>query len=200
MKSIRFIAAIMFFAAAFAIPAFAQATTASGATVVYINSAAFGDEKTGITRYVTAAKSLETEFAPRLKELETMTNQYNALVKELQTLQQQAQNGTPVKQDTIGAKADQAEKLKRELAFKQQEAQAAYQKRQEQILGPIIVDIMDKALQDYATSKGYAMVFDVAKDQNGMLVWADFKKADVTADFIKFCNARPASATTTAPK
>jgi Skp family chaperone for outer membrane proteins len=199
MKSIRSIAAVLFFAVLFSISAFAQtgATTAGGAKVAVVDTSAFADDKAGITKFNTALKSLDTEFQPRRTELQNMTNQFNTLVKDLDTL---SKSTAPVAPPTIQAKRDQAENLQKDIKRKQEDAQAAFTKRQEQVLGPIYNDI-GKAISDYAKQKGYTMIFDLSKDQNQMLIYADLASTDITVDFIKFYNARPAgTASTATPK
>jgi hypothetical protein len=59
-----------------------------------------------------------------------------------------------------------------------------------------------KAINDYATQKGYALMLDLAKMADaGMVLSMDASKIDVTKDFIAFYNARPAgTATTATPK
>lgn len=202
MKSIRLMAAALFFAALFvaAPAAFAQtagATTASGARVAVVDTSAFADDKAGITRFNSALKTLDTEFAPRREELRRLTEQFNGLVKDLDAA---SKSTAPIDPKTLDAKRDQAENLQKDIKRKQEDAQLAYQKRQEVVLGPIYNDI-GKAIADYAKQKGYALIFDLSKDQNQMLVWANMDQADITADFIKFYNARPAgTATTAAPR
>ena len=197
MKSIRSIAALMFFAVLFSVSAFAQAgaTTAGGDKVAVVDTSAFADEKAGIVRFNTALKTLDTEFQPRRTELQNMTNQFNGLVKDLEV---QSKPGTvPVSQQAIDAKRDQAENLQKEIKRKQEDAQAAFNKRQGEVLGPIYNDI-GKAISDYAKQKGYALIIDLSKDQNQMVVYTDLAKTDITLDFIKFYNARPAGTATTA--
>lgn len=105
MRIFRMIAASTFLAAITALSAFAQGgtTPARPATtparpaasapananvpeskIAFINTEAFGDEKVGITRYVTAIKSLEKEFQPRQTELTTMNTRLKSLADEIQ--------------------------------------------------------------------------------------------------------------------
>lgn len=201
MKSIRSIAAIMFFAVLFAVPAFAQTATPAQNTskITLINSALFDDEKAGITKYVQAFKSLETEFAPRRTELQGMQTKLQGIVKELENLQKTAgQAGSPVSAQTLTDKQTEGENLQREMKFKQEQANAAFQRRFEAVIGPIQNDI-GKAIREYAKQKGFLMVFDASKDEKAMILWADMDVVDSTADFIKFYNARPAGTAATTP-
>lgn len=196
MKSIRSIAAVLFFAALFSVSAFAQtgATAPSGARYAVVDTSAFADDKAGITRFNTALKTLDTEFQPRRTELQNITNQFNTLVKDLETLRSST---APVAPTTVSAKQEQAETLQKEIKRKQEDAQAAFARRQEQVLGPIYNDI-GKAIGEYAKQKGYALIIDLSKDQNQMVVYTDLAQTDITTDFIKFYNARPAGTATTA--
>ena len=192
MKSIRTIAAALFFAVLFSVSALAQTSP----KYAVVDTAAFADEKAGITKFNTALKSLDAEFQPRRAELQKMTDQFNALVKELDTL---SKSTAPVAPATIDKKRDDAENLQKEIKRKQEDAQAAFTRRQEVLLGPIYQDI-GKAIGEYAKQKGYAMIFDLSKDQGQMVIYTDSSQ-DITADFVKFYNARPAgTASTTAPK
>jgi len=66
-----------------------------------------------------------------------------------------------------------------------------------QLVDPINQDIV-KALNEYARSKGYAVILDGAKlEQSGVLLGFD-DKYDVTKDFIVFYNGRTGGAATTA--
>lgn len=206
MKFIRLTAAMLFLAAFSAVPSFAQTagaaatpTVSTTVRIAVIDTGAFGDEKQGIAKYITAAKQLDTTFAPRRTELQTMTTQYQNLVKELETLSKPTP-GSPVSPQSVNAKREQAEKLQRDIEYKQKEAQAAYQAESGKTIGPLFVDI-GKAIQEYAKQKGYTVVLDLAKmADNGMLLAVD-QTADVTADFIKFYNQRPAgTASAATPK
>ncbi len=198
MKSIRTIAVGLFFAALFSVSAYAQtgATTAAGDKVVVVDTSAFADDKAGITKFNTALKALDAEFQPRRAELQKMTDQFNTLVKDLDT-----QSKMPaVDPKSLDAKRSQAEVLQTEIKRKTEDAQAAFTRRQQELLGPIYNDI-GKAMGDYAVQKGYAMIIDLSKDQNQMVVYTNLAKTDITADFIKFYNARPAgTASTGVPK
>lgn len=207
MKTFRLVAASFIFAAIFAVSAFAQTTGApaqAGQTkiVVIDTGAFFGDDKGvgGITKYVNAMKTLETEFTPVQKELETMQTRLQTMAGEIEKMRNPPQ-GVPVNTGSLQTKIDEAQNLDRDLKRKQEDAKARYEKRQSQVMGPVMQDIY-KAMQDFATKNGYAMIFDAAQLDNQRLVLAfDPAKADVTKDFITFYNARPAgTATAAAPK
>ncbi|MGB7201668.1 MAG: OmpH family outer membrane protein [Pyrinomonadaceae bacterium] len=190
------------FAAVFAVSSFAQnggaAQPAGPLKIGIINTFAFGDEKAGITKYINALKAINTEFTPTQTELDTMNTRLSNLAKEIQVFRDQATAGrVPIDEKTVQAKVDEAEKLQRDLKFKQEDAKARYEKRQQAVIGPVMQDI-GKALQDFAKQKGFTLLLDIAKDEAGLLLAIGDEKIDVTKDFIIFYNARPSATATTA--
>ncbi|MGC2235560.1 MAG: OmpH family outer membrane protein [Pyrinomonadaceae bacterium] len=198
MKTFRLFAATLFIAAIFAVSAFAQTAGKIG----LINTGAFEDDKAGITKFITGRKSLDAEFKKDFDDLTTIANRIQALEKELTTIQGQlnAQGGVPVNKDALQAsfntKNDEYAKLGREFKFKQDDAKARYERREQVVLGPILLDI-GKAMQDYQKAKAFTLLLDATKLYNAgvLLAWED--ASDVTTDFIKFYNARPATAVNT---
>lgn len=205
MKMIRLFAVSVFFAAILSVSVFAQTSPAQPASgkIAVINTYLFGDEKAGITKYISAVNALNTEFKPLDTELQTLVARYQTLSKEIQTLRDQAtaNNGkVPIDEKAAQAKVDEAEKLERDIKFKQEDAKAKFEKRQQTVLGPIMQDIY-KAVQEFSKQKGYMMILDIGKMADADIVMALDEKADVTKDFITFYNARPATtATTSTPK
>ena len=165
--------------------------------IAVINSYAFGDEKAGITKYVIALQSLKKEFSTVETELKNMGSRLDQLGREIQAAQEQVRRGVAVDEKSIQVKVDEAEKLQRELKFKQEDARAQFDRRQQGQMGPIMRDI-GNGLREFAKLKGFTLIFDVSKDDTGFLIAVGDEKADVTKDFIAYYNARPANAT--APK
>ena len=94
---------------------------------------------------------------------------------------------------TIQAKQDQAEQLKRDIERKQQDAQAAVEKRQREVLGPLQEDVFN-ALQSYAQARGIAIVIDM--NRVPVLFVAD--SVDITRDFItEYNRTHPATTAST---
>lgn len=196
MRILRFTAVSLFLAAIFAVSAFAQAATTG--KIGLVNTLAF-DDKAGITKYINVLNSLETEFKPKNDELNTLITKYQALQKELQNYQNLAASNKPVPiaAADIQKKADDLEKLGRDIKFKQEDAKAQYQRRYQTVVGPIYADIM-KAMQEFTKQKGYAVILDGAKlEESGILIGFD-DKFDITKEFITFYNARPATTASTA--
>ncbi|RMF98730.1 MAG: OmpH family outer membrane protein [Acidobacteria bacterium] len=198
MKKHALILSIAIFTMFLTLPAFPQAS--GGMKIAVINTLAFDDEKAGILKYVNALNTLEREFQPTKTELQTLANKIETLTKEYNSLLEQAnKQNSPVSQQTIQAKREEIEKLQREAKFKQEDASARYQSRYQAVVGPVLQDIM-KAMQDYAKQKGYALIFDAAKlDEGNLILAVGDVSIDVTKDFITFYNARQSTTSTTAP-
>ena len=83
---------------------------------------------------------------------------------------------------------------------KEEDVKQAVGKRSQVLLDPIRQDIF-KVMQDFASQKGYPLIFDLAKmDETNIILAIGDPKVDVTKEFITFYNARPATAATTATK
>lgn len=194
MKRIYTIAAGLFFAAVFSVSVSAQATNLK---VVVIDTRFF-DGKDGIVKYTNAMTALESEFKPMDTELQALVTKYQNLAKELKVLQDQIAAGTvPVNQQTAQAKADEYQNLEIQIKRKQEDGKSRFEKRQPQVLGPILQDI-GKAMQEFATAKGYDLILDGSKLDQQQILLVMSPKSDVTKEFITFFNARPATAATAA--
>ncbi len=199
MKLFRLTVFIFIITAIFAVSVFAQ-TTQTGKVAV-INTSAFDNDKTGIIKYFNAMDSVDKEFATVTTQLQALATKSENLRKEIQTLQDQVQKNpaVPIKPETVAAKVDEYEKLGREIKFKQEEAKASYDRRRQVVMGPVLLDI-GKAMDEFAVQKGYALILDSSKlDQAGVILALN-KTADVTDEFIKFYNARPAGSATAKPE
>ncbi len=207
MRIFRLTAATLFIAAMAAVPAFAQRTGAttqpaapaqSGAAanipapkIAVVNSRMFGAEKGGITRFVAAYNSLNREFNPRRTELQSLEAKIKAVADEIT----KTQSVEPP--EATRRRQEEGQRLERELKFKQEEAEAAYQKRYEEVVMPISRDI-GNAVIAFAKQRGITMVFDMAKIADGVL-HVDIT-TDITAAFIADYNSKnPATASTAAP-
>ena len=204
MKIIRAIAAVAFFAAISAVSVVAQpkpTTTPAPATtgsatgnvpdtkLALVDTDQFLDEKAGIVRLVTAAKKVENEFLPRRTELQTLQAQIDKLTADLQKAAPvQDQKVSAQQQDTIDSK-------KRELTRKTEDAQTQYQKRLQEMLGPVYDDI-GKALDAYAKAHGITLILDVTKIQ-GIVSAAE--SLDITKAFITEFNSKNPATTAATP-
>jgi Skp family chaperone for outer membrane proteins len=173
----------------------AQPATAPPTKIGIANSSAFMDEKTGIVRLINSVKALNTEFGPLTTELQGMSKRLDTLAKEVESLRTQTTNGVPVDEKALQAKYDEAEKLQRDLKFKQEDAQRRFEKRRQTLVGPVMDDV-GKALNEFAKQNHYTLIFDIAKDDVGLLVAVGDDKVNVTKDFITYYNAKPIPPTT----
>ncbi len=208
MRNFRILAAAIMLAAIFAVSVSAQTRPAAGTArpaapqqtapaapagpvpdtkIAYINTEAFGDEKAGITRYVTAVKALEREFQPRQAELNTMQTRIKAIADEITKLS----GSTVVDPKTIQAKQDEGERLQRDLKYKKEQADADFSKRYEEVVSPISQDI-GNALTQFATQRGITMIIDISKLAPAILTAN--KNMDVTQAFIAEYNSKPTTA------
>lgn len=199
MKISRAMAAIAFFAAVSASSAFAQpkptATSAGTAPVqsanlpetkiALVDTDEFLNEKSGIVRLVTAAKAVEGEFQPRRSALQTLQTQIDKMTADLQ-------KAAPVQDPKVSAQQQDAiDQKKKELQRQGEDAQAAYQKRLQEKLGPVYDDI-GKALDVYAKAHGITLILDVTKIQG---IVSASESLDITKSFISEFNSKnPATA------
>lgn len=198
MKTLRFTVVGLLFTFVFAVSAFAQA--ASDGKLGLIDTRFFDNGKEGITKYTAAMDSLENEFKADNAALQTMATKLQTLEKEITTLRDQlSKPNTPIKPEAVNAKIEEYEKLGREFKFKQEDAKVRYERREPVVMGAVRQDI-GKALQEFAKQKGYTIILDIAKIADAGLILAMDDKANLTQEFIKYYNARPATAGTSAAK
>ncbi len=165
--------------------------------VAVIFSEAFQDPKAGIARFNATLNKLNAEFADRQKKLDDMAAKIKQLPDEITSLQQQAAKGTPIAPQAIQAKIDQLDQLKKQGQRETEDAQAAYEKRRQELFGPL-QDEVGKALDAFAKARGITMILDGSQVQ-GILYAAD--GLDITKAFISDYNAKnPATAAVTPPK
>ena len=130
-------------------------------------------------------------------KIQGMMTRYQTLAGEIKKLQEQPAN-VPIKQDEAQAKVSEYQTLEKSIKREQEDAKANFDRRQQQVMGPLLQDI-GKAMQDYANQKGYDLILDAAKlDNAGLILAFNPTKVDVTKDFITFYNARPAGAASAA--
>jgi len=205
MKIFRAIAAVAFLAVFGAGSVLAQpkpTTTAGPAPstqtaavpetkIALVNTDEFADEKTGITRLVAAMKRVDGEFQPRRTELQTLQGTIDKATADLQKAQALQDPKVSAQQ------ADKIEGMKTEFKRKGEDAQAAYQKRLQDMLGPVYDDI-GKALDAYAKAHGITLILDVTKIQG---IVSASESLDITRPFItEFNSKNPATASLTPPE
>jgi len=176
-----------------AAPAAAPATQATVAVpdskIAMIYSDAFLDPKTGIARFNSLLTTLNREFQPRQTELQNLQAKINTLTKEINDTQSVADP------NTIRAKKDQLDQANTELKRKGEDAEAAYNKRRQDIFMPLQQDI-GKALEAFAKARGITVIVDGSQVP---VVYAA-ESIDITRAFINEFNSKnPATAAVTTP-
>ncbi len=203
MKIFRAIAAVAFLAVISAGSVLAQPRTSTPASpaptqtgsipetkIALVNTDEFADEKTGITRLVSAMKRVDGEFQPRRTELGTLQQQIEKATADL-TKAAPLQDAKVTQQQS-----DKIEGMKTEFKRKGEDAQAAYQKRLQEVLGPVY-DEIGKALDVYAKAHGITLILDVTKIQG---ILSASESLDITRPFISEFNSKNPATASLAPK
>ena len=154
-----------------------------------IYSDAFLDPKTGIAKFNSLMSTLTREFQPRQTELTNLQTRINALTKEINDTQSVADP------NALRLKREQLDQANVELKRKAEDAEAAYNKRRQDIFLPLQQDI-GKALEAFAKARGITVIVDGS--QVPVVYAAD--SLDITRAFINEFNAKnPATAVVTPP-
>jgi len=161
--------------------------------IALIYSDAFLDTKTGIARYSSLASTLNREFQPRQTEITQLQTRIQQAQDEISKIQAAPQL---VDQKSLQAKIDALDQMKKDYQRKGEDAQAAYQKRQQEIFAPLQDDI-EKALEAFAKAHGITVIIDGSRVP---LVYAA-DSLDITRAFINDFNSKnPATASVTPPQ
>lgn len=171
-------------------PAAAQSTVAvPDSKIAMIYSDAFMDPKTGIAKFNSLLSTLNREFQPRQSELQGLQTRINTLTKEINDTQNVADP------NALRQKRDQLEQLNTEFKRKGEDAEAAYNKRRQDIFLPLQQDI-GKALEAFAKARGITVIVDGSQVP---VVYAA-ESIDITRAFINEFNSKnPATAALTTP-
>jgi len=154
----------------------------------------FLDQKTGIAKFNSLVTKLNGEFQKTKDELTQMQTRSTTLESEINKLRD-APQGAPVDQRSLQAKIDQLDQLKKDIQRKGEDAQANYNRRRQDLFGPLQEEI-GKALEAFAKARGINVIIDAA--QVPLLYAAD--SIDITRAFISDFNSKnPATAATTTP-
>jgi outer membrane protein len=149
----------------------------------------FLDPKTGIAKFNVIVTKLNGEFQKLKDEINQMQTRAAALEAEINKLRE-APEGTPIDQRSLQAKIDQLDQLKKDAQRKAEDAQAAYNKRRQELFSPL-QDEIAKALEAFAKARGINVIIDAA--QVPLLYAAD--SIDITRAFItEFNSKNPATA------
>ena len=167
---------------------------AAPANIGIIDSSAFSDEKTGITRVMSAMKQLETKFQPLRTEIRGMRERLSTMRSDIQKKRAIQDAATTARQ------IEEADRLEVQIKRKAEDAGSSYQKERDAISEPLQRDILT-ALNAYAQAKGITLVLDA----NRIPIVYAASTLDITRDFINDYNrthpagAAPAPARPTRP-
>ena len=154
-----------------------------------IYSDAFLDPKNGIARFNSLLGTLNREFQPRQAELQALQTKIDTLTKEIESTQ------TVADPAALRTKRDQLAQMTTEYKRKGEDAEAAYNKRRQEIFLPLQQDI-GKALEAFAKARGITVIVDGS--QVPVVYAAD--SIDITRAFITDFNSKnPATASVTQP-
>ncbi|PYS68312.1 MAG: hypothetical protein DMF69_20570 [Acidobacteria bacterium] len=205
MKIVRFIAAVALLttvafisvsaqqakpgASAPASPAPQTNVAVPDSKMALIYSDAFLDPKAGIARFTTLMGTLNREFQPRQTELQNLQTKISTLTKEI------SDTASVADPKTIAQKRDQLEQAQTDFKRKGEDAQAAYERRRQEIFQPLQQDI-GKALETYAKARGITVIVDGSQVP---VVYAA-ESLDITRAFIaEFNSKNPATASVAQP-
>lgn len=168
--------------------------------VAVIFSSAFDVPERGIKKMIDAKKTIEGLFKADLDALSALYGKIQTIERDAAALQEQLRKpNLPAAeitriQNVLAAKQNEFDALGREHNFKRDQLRAAYDAKQKEILGPIIIEV-GRAVSEYAKARGYAVIFDGSRlQETGMMVGLD-ETVNVTADFIAFFNAKSVTPT-----
>jgi len=160
----------------------ADSAALASARIAFVNTEAFGDEKAGISRYVAALKSVEREFQPRQEGLLAMQARITSINNEVTKL-----NADRATAATIQSKMDESQRLQIELKRQSEDAQAAFTKRTDEVMNPIMQDI-GRSLEQFATQRNITLLLDISKMAPAILSLNP--ASDLTAAFIAEYNKK----------
>ncbi len=165
--------------------------------VAVIFSAAFQDPKAGIVKFTVLLNQLNAQFQKTQDELNQTGQKIKQLEDEIAKAQAKAQTSGGADPKVVHAKIEQHDQLKKDAQRKTGDAQAAYQKRRDEIFAPLQEDVA-KYLDTYAKAHGITLIIDGSQIE-GILFAAD--SIDITRAFISDYNLKnPATAAVTTPK
>jgi outer membrane protein len=154
----------------------------------------FLDQKAGIAKFNKLLTMLNSEFQKLKDEITAMQQRAQALEAEIAKLRD-APAGTPIDQRALQAKIDQLEQLKKDIQRKAEDAQAAYDRRRNELFGPLQEEI-GRALEAFAKARGINVIIDGARVP---LIYAA-ENIDITKAFIQDFNTKnPVTASVTPP-
>jgi Skp family chaperone for outer membrane proteins len=158
--------------------------------IAFINTAAF---RVGIGEFKTTLEALNKEFEPQNKELE-------GLQKQIEELKNKVQNEGPKAQASVrDGWIEQGTQLEKTLKRKTEDYQTLFQRRGQEIVGPVMEKI-NKFFDQYCQQRNIVMVMErQVADSSNLLVWMA-PPAEITEDFMNEYNKAHPSSTPATPK
>ena len=158
--------------------------------IAFINTAAF---RIGIGEFKTTLEALNKEFEPQNKELE-------GLQKQIEDLKNKVQNEGPKAQPAVrDGWIEQGTQLEKTLKRKTEDYQTLFQRRGQEIVGPVM-DKINKFFDQYCQQRNIVMVMErQVADSSNLLVWMA-PVAEITEDLMNEYNKAHPSSTPAAPK
>jgi len=142
--------------------------------IAVVNTAVFQD---AIQEFKSKLDSIEKQFAPRTKEIQTDADQINALENTIKT------QGNTLSAARVAEMTEQVERRKRNYQRKVEDLQSEAGRVQQQVMAPV-QEKLTRFAQEYTAKRGIVMLIDLGNAfQSGTIVWWD-PKTDVTQDFI----------------
>lgn len=159
--------------------------------VAVVNTAAFQEQ---VQEFKQKIESLNRQFEPRVKEVQSLADKINALET---TLKSQTGVLTPAK---VAEMTENLGVMKRDYQRKAEDLQADAGRARDKAFEPI-TGKLSKFAEDYTAKRGVVMLIDLANGvQSGTVLWYD-PRSDVTQDFINEYNkANPVTTSAPAPK
>ena len=156
--------------------------------VAVVNTAAFQDQ---VQEFKQKVESLNRQFEPRVKEVQSLADKINALET---TLKSQTGVLTPAK---VAEMTENLGIMKRDYQRKGEDLQADAGRARDKAFEPI-TGKLSKFAEDYTAKRGVVMLIDLSNGvQSGTVLWFD-PRSDITQDFItEYNKANPV--TTAAP-
>ncbi len=139
---------------------------------------------------------LEKKFDPRRQQLKQLSDQVDALTKELQS-----QSNT-LSDDQRASKTQELNDKKRQLDRGTQDAQSDFQEAMQDLYNKLASKVYD-VMESYAQKRGYTLVLDISQQQNPVLYAST--ATNITKDVIDAYNdvskvPPPAQSSTTIPE
>lgn len=173
-------------------PASTVALPMSKMAIIYTDL--FLDPKTGIAKFNSVVTKLNGEFQKTKDDIQALQTRGQTLETEVTKLRD-APAGTPIDNTALQSKIDQLEQLKKDIQRRAEDAQAAYNRRRQELFMPLQTEV-GTALEAFAKARGINVIIDGA--QVPLLYAAE--STDITRAFIADFNSKnPVTAATTTP-